>query len=156
MRISKISAHVQNICAYLKYLRISKIYAPHSNKADVEKSAHIKNICAHQKIGAQTLTIWARQNLYFWLLPSLAAELSFRWCCLSSMQSSSDVSTQAAQLIWAASPVLYRLLYRHDLPKYLRPVQNICGSVYFPHFLGKNQKLNSAHKCPITSLQIRT
>ena len=34
-----------------------------SNKADVEIYAPIKNICVHQKIGAQTLTIWARQNL---------------------------------------------------------------------------------------------
>ncbi len=39
----------------------------------------------------------------FWLLLSLAEELSFRWCCLSFMWSSSDLSTQATQLIWAAS-----------------------------------------------------
>ncbi len=37
------------------------------------------------------------------LPPSLAEELSFRWCCLSFMWSSSDLKTQAAQLIWAAS-----------------------------------------------------
>jgi hypothetical protein len=36
------------------------------NKADVEISVPIKmyapNVCVHKKIGAQTLTIWARQN----------------------------------------------------------------------------------------------
>ena len=60
LRISKISAHIQNICAHLKYMRYI-IYD--SNKAEIEISAPIKNICLHQKIGAQTLTIWARQNL---------------------------------------------------------------------------------------------
>jgi hypothetical protein len=33
---------------------------------------------------------------------------------------------------------------------------NICGRIYFHHFLGKNQKSISAHKCPITALKIRT
>ncbi len=70
MRMSKIYAHVQiyahiqNICA--QTVRNCKIAAPQiydRNKADVEISAPIKNICVHQKIGAQTLTIWARQNL---------------------------------------------------------------------------------------------
>ncbi len=79
----------QNICAYpkysltckifapyLKYLRIYEIYAPQqecsrliiydSNKA--ESSRLMKDVCG-QKIGAQTLTIWARQNLQL-LTPS--------------------------------------------------------------------------------------
>jgi hypothetical protein len=60
MRTSKISAHIQNICGSSKYMR-HIIYD--SNKADVDISAPIKNIFVHQKIGAQTLTIWARQNL---------------------------------------------------------------------------------------------
>ena len=77
----KMYAHIQNICACSKCMCISKIYAPKlcgivkllrhiiydRNKADVEISAPIKihapNVCVHQKIGAQTLTIWARQNL---------------------------------------------------------------------------------------------
>ena len=33
---------------------------------------------------------------------------------------------------------------------------NICGRIYFHHFLGKNKKSISAHKCPITALKIRT
>jgi hypothetical protein len=64
MRMSKIYADVQNICGCPKYMR-HIIY--NSNKADVEISAPIKiyapNVCVHQKIGAQILTIWARQNL---------------------------------------------------------------------------------------------
>ena len=60
----KIYADVQNICRCPKYMR-HIIYD--SNKADVEISASIKiyasNVCVHQKIGAQTLTIWAGQNL---------------------------------------------------------------------------------------------
>ena len=58
---------------YLKYLHISKIYAPHlkylhliiydSNKAAVEISAAYEEYMRPSKIGAQTLTIWARQNL---------------------------------------------------------------------------------------------
>ncbi len=77
MRMSKIYAYIRNICASSKYMRMSKIYAPklcgivkmlrhiiyNIYKTVVEISAPVKNICVHQKIGAQTLTIWARQNL---------------------------------------------------------------------------------------------
>jgi hypothetical protein len=71
MRISKIYApKLREIVKYVPYI-IYDLY-----KTDVEISVPIKNICVHQKIGAQTLTIWARQNLQ--LLPSLAEELSFR------------------------------------------------------------------------------
>jgi hypothetical protein len=40
--------------------------------------------------------------------------------------------------------------------KIFAPCQNIHGREYFHLFPGKNQKPNSAHKCPITSLQICT
>ncbi len=33
---------------------------------------------------------------------------------------------------------------------------NICGRIYFHHFLGKNQKPILAYKCPITALKIHT
>ena len=53
-----------NLCGIVKLLR-HIIYD--RNKADVEISVPFKinapNVCVHQKIGAQTLTIWARQNL---------------------------------------------------------------------------------------------
>ncbi len=117
----KISAHIQNICLHLKYLltskifaphlkylRISKIYAPHlkylrltiydSNKAAVEISAPYE-----EYMRPKLLLFGLGRISNFWLLPSLAEELSFRWCCLSSMQSSSEICTQAAQLIWVAS-----------------------------------------------------
>jgi hypothetical protein len=35
------------------------------------------------------------------------------------------------------SAVLYRLLYRHDLPKYSRPVQMFAAANIFTFFLGK-------------------
>jgi hypothetical protein len=70
---------VSNVCGFPKYMRqmlasnlcgIVKLLGHiinDRNKADVEISAPIKiyarNVCVHQKIGAQTLTIWARQNL---------------------------------------------------------------------------------------------
>ncbi len=71
--------YAANVCGFPKYMRqmlasnlcgIVKLlgYIIYDrNKADVEISAPIKiyaqNVCVHQKIGAQTLTIWARQNL---------------------------------------------------------------------------------------------
>ncbi len=63
-----------------------------------------------------------------------------------------------AQLTWAASlPYCTGLLYRHNLPKCSR-LSNVRGRGYciLTFFSGKNQKPNSAHKCPITSIQIRT
>jgi hypothetical protein len=38
----------------------------------------------------------------------------------------------------------------------IRALSNVCGREYFHLFSGKSQKPNSAHKCPITSIQIRT
>ncbi len=64
MRISKIYVHIQNICAKLcGIVKLLRHIIYDRNKTDVEISAPIKNICVHQKIGAQTLTIWVRQNL---------------------------------------------------------------------------------------------
>jgi hypothetical protein len=39
------------------------------------------------------------------------------------------------------SPVLYQLLYRHDLPKYLRPVQISAGAYIFTISWGKIKNL---------------
>ncbi len=125
--ISKISAHIRIICAYLKYMR-PIIYD--SNKADVEISAPMRNICA-QKIGAQTLTIWARQNL------QLLTSSKSGWRALVQVM----LSLLHAVLKWGlhpgrpaymggVSPVLYR--YRHDLPKYLRPVQYLRPHIFSP------------------------
>ncbi len=121
MRMFKIYAHIQNICGFPKHMR-HIIYD--SNKADVEISAPMKNICVHQKIGAQTLTIWARQDL------QLLTSSKSGWRALIQVM----LFLLHAVLKWrehpgrpaymgGVSPVLYRLLYRHNLPKYLRPVQ---------------------------------
>ncbi len=42
------------------------------------------------------------------------------------------------------------------LVKISAPCPNICGRIYFHHFLGKSQKSISAYKCPITAPKIRT
>jgi hypothetical protein len=147
-----------NLCGIVKLLR-HIIYD--RSKADVEISAPIKiyspNLCVHQKIGAQTLrllTIWARQNLQLltssksgWralvqvMLPLLHVVL--KWL---------EHSGRPAYM-GGVSPVLYLLLYQHDLPKYLRPVQISAGTYIFTIF---TQKPISAYKFPITALQIRT
>ncbi len=72
-----------NLCAYQKYMR--QMYA------------------SIRKLAPKLLLFGLGRISNFWLLPSLAEELSFRWCCLSFMWSSRDLSTQAAQLIWVAS-----------------------------------------------------
>ena len=125
------------MCAYIIY----DIY-----KTDVEISAPIKiyapNVCVHQKIGVQTLTIWARQNLQLltssksgWralvqvMLPLLHVVL--KWL---------EHSGRPAYM-GGVSPVLYRLLYRHDLPKYLRPVQKFAGAYIFTISWGKFKNL---------------
>ena len=113
-----------------------------SNKTDVEISAPIKNICAHQKIGAQTLTIWAWQNL------QLLTSSKSGWRALVQVM----LSLLHAVLKWCehpgrpaymggVSPVLYRMLYRHDLPKYLRPVQIFAAAYIFTISWGKIKNL---------------
>ncbi len=119
----------------------------HRNKTDIEISVPIKiyapKICAHQRIGIQTLcllTIWARQNLQLltssksgWralvqvMLPLLHVIL--KW---------SEHSGRPAYM-GGVSPVLYQLLYWHDLPKYLCPVQ-ISAGAYISPFPGEKSK----------------
>ncbi len=136
---------------YLKYLRISQIYAPHlkyprliiyhSNKAAVEISAPYEEYM-RLKIGAQTLIIWARQNL------QLLTSSKSGWRALVQVM----LSLLHAVLKWDLHPghpaymggisaVLYRLLYRHDLPKYSRPVQIFAAAYIFTFFLGKIKNL---------------
>ncbi len=177
MRMSIIYTHFQNICACPKYMRISKIYAHFQKYMRPKLCGIVKymrlhniryipdgrwNLCAyqnirvHQKIGAQTLTIWARQNL------QLLTSSKSGWRALVQVMLSPPCSPQ---VIWAPRPPsLYGRRLSRTVPvvvparlaKISASCPNICGRIYFNHFLGKNQKPNSAHKCPITSLQIRT
>ncbi len=119
------------------------------NKADVEISAPIKiyapKLCVHQKIGAQALrllTIWARQNL------QLLTSSKSGWRALVQVM----LPLVHVVLKWlehsgrpaymgGVSPVLYRLLYRHDLSKYLRSVQISAGAYIFIVSWGKIKNL---------------
>ena len=97
---------------YLKYLRIYKIYAPHqecsrliiydSNKAAVEIFAPYERCMRPENRRPNSYYLGSAESptsdsFSVWLKSSI------RWCCLSSMQSSSGVCSQAAQLIWAVS-----------------------------------------------------
>jgi hypothetical protein len=131
------------------------------NKADVEISAPIKiyapNLCVHEKIGAQALrllTIWARQNLQ--LLTSsksgwralVQVMLPFVHVVLKWLEHSGRPAYMGG-----VSPVLYRLLYRHDLPKYLRPVQISAGAYIFTISWGKIKNLSRL--ISVLSLQLK-
>ncbi len=156
----------QDIRAYPKYLRLHKIYAPHqecsrliifdSNKAAVEIFAAYER-CMRPRMYAPKLLLFGLGRISnFWLLSVWLK--SSRSDDVASPPCSPQVGicSQTAQLIWAASlPYCTGLLYRHDLPNF-RALSNVGGREYFPLFSGKNQKPNSAHKCPITSVQIRT
>ncbi len=128
-----------------------------SNKADVEISAPIKNICVHQKIGAPN-------SYYLGSAESPTSDYFQVW--LKSSRSGDVVSPPCSPQVKSAPrpPTLYGRRLSGTVPavvparlaKISASCPNIRGRIYFHHFLGKNQKPNSAHKCPITSLQIRT
>ncbi len=129
-----------NLCGIVKLLR-HIIYD--RNKADVEIPAPIKiyapNVCVHQKIGAQTLTSWARQNLK--LLTSSKSGWRLLLPLLHVVLKWSEHSGRPAYM-GGVFPILYWLLYRHDLPKYLRPVQISAGAYIFTISWGKIKNLS--------------
>ncbi len=153
MRMSKIYA--PKLCGIAKLLR-HIIYD--RNKADVEISAPIKiyvpNVCVHQEIGAQTLTIWARQNL------QLLTSSKSGWRALVQVM----LPLLHVVLKWSehpGRPAYGRRLSRTvpavvpaRLAKISASCPNICGRIYFHHFLGKSQKSISASKCPITAPKV--
>ncbi len=80
---------------------------------------------------------------------------------------SGDVASRSCspQVTWALRPPsLYGRRLSRTVPavvparlvKISAPGPNICGRIYFHHFLGKSQKSISAYKCPITAPKIRT
>jgi len=169
----------QNICAYpkylltskifaphLKYLRISKIYAPHlkylrliiydSNKAAVEISAPYEEYMRPEN---------RRPNSYYLGSAESPTSDSFSvW--LKSSRSGDVASPPCSPQVGSAlrPPSLYGRRLCRTVPavvparpaKIFAPCPNVRGREYFHLFSGKNQKPNSAHKCPITSVQIRT
>ena len=109
-----------------------KIYAP--------------KLCIHQKIGAETLrllTIWARQNL------QLLTSSKSGWRALVQVMLPlvhvvlkwSEDSGRPAYM-GGVSPVLYQLLYRRDLSKYLRFVQISACAYIFTISWGKVKNLS--------------
>ncbi len=149
----------------MKYLRQHEISAPcqrcsrliiyDSNKATGKMLAAYKR-CWRPEMLASRLLLFGLGRIST-LSPSQSG-----WRALSEGVASPPCSPQvesahrSAQLIWAASlPYCHGLLYQHDLPKCSRP-SNVRGRRYLTLFSEKNQKPNSAHKCPITSIQICT
>ncbi len=127
-----------------------------SNKVDVEISAPIENIC---------LSGNRRPNsYYFGSAESPTSDFFQVW--LKSSRSGDVVAPPCSPQVKCAPrpPSLYGRRLSRTVPavvlarlaKISASCPNICGRIYFHHFLGKNQKPNPAHKCPITSLQIHT
>ena len=52
-----------------------------------------------------------------------------------------DLLSDRPAYMGGVSAVLYQLLYRHDLPKYARPVQIFAAAYIFTFFLGKTKNL---------------
>jgi hypothetical protein len=76
---------------------------------------------------------------------------------------SGDVASRSCspQVTWTLRPPsLYGRRLSRTVPARLVKIYalcpNICGRLYFHHFLGKNQKSISACKCPITAPKICT
>ncbi len=149
------------LCGVVKYMRHT-IYNRY--KADVEISAHIKNICAKSMRPWGNWRPSSASACYLGSAESPTSDYCQVW--LKSSRSG-DVASRSCgpQVTWALRPPsLYGRRLSRTVPAFV-PAQlakisascpNICGRVYFHHFLGKNQKPISAYKCPITALQIRT
>ncbi len=148
-------------------MRIYKIYAPHQecsrliiydgNKAAVEIFAPYERCMRTEN---------RRSNSYYLGSAESPTSDSFSvW--LKSSRSGDVVSPPCSPQVGSAlrPPSLYgRRLCRTAVPAVVpaRPAKIFAscpygrGREYFHLFSGKYQKPNSAHKCPITSVQIRT
>ncbi len=131
----------------LKNLRIYKIYAPYlkylrliiydSNKAALEifapheKCMRPENRCPNSYYlgSAESPT---SDSFQVWLKSSCQVMLSLLHAVLKW-----DLHPGCPAYMGGVSAVLYRLLYRHDLPKYWRPVQIFEAAYIFTFFLGK-------------------
>jgi hypothetical protein len=161
---SKYSLTSKIFAPYLKYLRIYKIYAPHqeclrliiydSNKAAVEIFTPYER-CMRPKN--------RRPNSYYLGSAESPTPSQSGWRALVQVM----LSLLHADLKWGSAlrpPSLYGRRLCRTVPavvparpaKIFAPCPNVRGREYFHLFSGKNRKFNSAHKCPITSVQIRT
>ncbi len=140
-RMSKISA--EKLCGIVKFMR-HIIYA--RTKVDVEISASDENYCAYQKIRrpscapayylgsaesptADFLQVWLKSLVQ---VMSPLVHVDLKW---------SEGSGRPA-FMGGVSPVLYRLLYRHDLSKFLRIVRISACAWIFTISYGKFKNLS--------------
>jgi hypothetical protein len=113
---------------HLNYLCISKIYAPQlkclrliiydSNKAAVEISAPYEKYMRPENRRSNSYYLGSAESPSsdFWLL-SLAEELSFRWCCLSSLQSSSAMPMPSPGFYTGLWPIRSRHCRGRGIPE---------------------------------------
>ncbi len=123
------------------------------NKADVKISAPIKNICAKAMRPSENWRLSSASAYYLGSAESPTSDFFQVW--LKSSRSG-DVASRSCspQVTWALRPPsLYGRRLSRTVPARLVKISalcpNICGRIYFHHFLGKNQKSISAYKCPI-------
>ncbi len=119
----EISAHTQNICLHLKYSLTSKISAPHLKYLRICKIYALHSKCSR-------LIIYDRNKAAIEIFAPhekcMRPENRLPYC---------------PAYMGGVSAVLYRLLYRQDLPKYSRPVQIFATAYIFTFFLGKIKNL---------------
>ena len=163
---------VANVSGFPKYMRqmlaarlrgICKITAPHNIR---QKQGGRWNLRAYQNICAKALRPsenWRPNSASAYYLGSAESPTSDFFQVWLKSSRSGDVASRSCspQVIWALRPPsLYGRRLSRTVPARLAKISalcpNICGRIYFHHFLGKNQKPISASKCPITALKIRT
>jgi len=139
-----------NIRAYLKYLRIYEIYAPHqecsrliiydSNKAAIEISAAYKR-CWRPEMLASRLLLFGLGRISNLLTPSQSGWRALVQKVLPLLHAvlKWDLLSDRPAYMGGVSAVLHRLLYRHDLPK-CSGSSNVRGRRYFDPLFWEKSK----------------
>jgi hypothetical protein len=111
---------------------------------------------AAANVGVQTLTIWARQNLHSVSFSVRLKSSPLRRCCLSSMVLKGNLLTDPLSLYGRHLCRTVPACCTGMTCLNVRALQMFAAADILTLFSEKKQKPNSAHKCPITSIQIRT
>ena len=165
-----------------KCKRISEIYAANvggqaMRNCEITAAHNIRqkqggrwNLRAYQNICAKSmrpLKNWRPSSTSAYYLGSAESPTSDFFQVWLKSSHSGDVASRSCspQVTWSLRPPsLYGRRLSRTVPavvpawlvKISALCQNICGRIYFHHFLGKNQKPISAYQCPITAIHIRT
>ena len=112
------------------------------------------------EMSASSLLLFGLGRLSTLLSFSVRLKISLWRCCLVSLQSPSGICSQIrSAYMGGVSAVLARLVVParpvQNMPKCRRPSKCWRPPTFWPFFLKKSQNPNSAHKCPITSVQVR-